>query len=44
MSNRTIQEDCSHSFNCDGFCEYCGISEHDYESSCCSGEEIGRYE
>jgi len=37
------QRECDHSFNDRNECEYCGISDGDYGSSCSSGDEIGSY-
>jgi len=39
-----MQENCSHSFNGDGECEYCGLTEQEYSESCMEGEEVGTYE
>lgn len=35
--------DCSHSFNDESICEYCGLTEQDYDESCMNDEEIGTY-
>jgi hypothetical protein len=38
------QRECSHSFNCEDKCEYCGLSLEEYEESCMDDEPIGTYE
>ena len=40
---RRNQMACSHSWNEDNECNYCQLSERDYSSSCCQGNEIGEY-
>lgn len=37
------QKSCSHSFNSDEVCEYCGVGYEDYCQSVGDGEEIGSY-
>lgn len=37
-------ENCKHSFNSEGYCEYCGITEEEYDESCMHDEEIGSFE
>jgi len=39
----TVQNQCSHSFNPQGECEYCGISKSDYNELCMNGEPVGTF-
>jgi len=40
---RKQQMSCDHSFNDENECNYCSLTESDYRSSCCHGDEIGTY-
>lgn len=46
----TVQNQCSHSFNIQSECEYCGIrmelsdiDESDYDELCMNGEPVGTF-
>ena len=44
MTDLERMKECSHSFNSENECEYCGISEQEYNDSCMDGEPVGKYE